>query len=126
MTETEATVFIVDDEALIRESLRRLIRSAGWQAEGFASAEEFLTRLPISGQACLILDVRMPGMSGPELLKEMVARNIALPVIFLSGYANFSVDEARNLGAVAFLSKPVDQQTLFQTIRLALEQRGLV
>ena len=120
MNGTDSTVFVVDDEALIRKVMLMLIRSGGWHGEAFASAGEFLARFPVPKHACLLLDVRMPGMSGPELLKEIVARSIDLPVILMSGYTNLSVDEARKLGAVDFLSKPFDQQTLFQAIRLAL------
>ena len=127
MPRTEATFFIVDDDPSVRKSLLRLIRSGGWHAESFASAEEFLACASFSGIGCLILDVHMPGMMGPELCKMMAVRNIALPVIFLSGHADISADEARNLGAVNVLDvleKPVDAKTLIQAIRLALERHA--
>jgi FixJ family two-component response regulator len=122
MTMTAATVFIVDDDPSVRKSLLRLIRSGGWHGEAFASAHEFLARPAFSGTGCLILDVLMPGMMGTELCGVMAARNIALPVIFLTGSVDLPKGvDAWNEGAVGFLLKPVDADTLVQAIRKALE-----
>ncbi len=125
MTGTETTVFIVDDDPSVRKSLLRLIRSGGWHAEAFACAEEFLARPAFSGTGCLILDVRMPGMMGPELSIVMAARNITLPVIFLTGSAGLPEDtDPWSVGAVGFLVKPVDAEELLQTVRQALERHA--
>jgi len=119
------TVFIVDDDASARKGLLWLVRSAGWQGEGFASAREFLERPVFSGTGCVILDVRMPGMTGPELRDVMSARNVSLPVIFLTGHGDvpMSVD-AMKKGAVDFLQKPVNDEALLQAIRRALERHA--
>ncbi len=125
MTGTETTIFIVDDDPSVRKSLLRLIRSGGWYAEAFACAEEFLARPAFSGTGCLILDVRMPGMMGPELSAVMAARNITLPVIFLTGSAGLPEDvNPWSAGAVDFLVKPVDAEELLQAVRQALEQQA--
>ena len=119
------TVFIVDDDPSARKGLLWLVRSAGWQGEGFASAREFLERPVFSGIGCVILDVRMPGMSGPELRDVMSARNVSLPVIFLTGHGDvpMSVD-AMKKGAEDFLQKPVNDEALLQAIRRALERHA--
>ena len=119
------TVFIVDDDASARKGLLWLVRSAGWQGEGFASAREFLERPVFSGTGCVILDVRMPGMTGPELRDVMSARNVSLPVIFLTGHGDvpMSVD-AMKKGAEDFLQKPVNDEALLQAIRRALERHA--
>ena len=122
---SSVTVFIVDDDPSVRKGLLWLVRSAGWRGEGFASAQEFLERPVFSGIGCLILDVRMPGMTGPELRDLMSARNIPLPVIFLTGHGDvpMSVD-AMKKGAVDFLQKPVSDEALLQAIRRALERHA--
>jgi FixJ family two-component response regulator len=120
---TDATIFVVDDDASMRKSLLWLLRSAGWHAEAFASAEEFLAQPPFSGTGCLILDVRMPNVTGPQLRDQLDARNSLLPIIFLTGHGDVptSVD-AMKKGAVDFLLKPVDDQVLLQAIQLAVQR----
>jgi FixJ family two-component response regulator len=120
---THATIFVVDDDASLRQSLLWLLRSAGWHAEAFASADEFLARPPLSGAGCLILDVRMPHLTGPQLRDRLAARNSSLPIIFLTGHGDVptSVD-AMKKGAVDFLLKPVDDQVLLQAVELAVER----
>ncbi len=121
---TDATVFVVDDDSSVRKSLMRLIRAGGWQGEAFSSAQEFLARPAFSGMGCLILDVRMPGMMGPELLDVMAARNIDLPVIFLTGSADLPKGgNTWNAGAADFLVKPVDAEALLRAIRKALDKQ---
>ncbi len=125
MTKTEATVFIVDDDPSVRKSLLRLIHSSGWHGEAFASAEEFLARPAFSGIGCLILDVRMPGMSGLELRDVMAAQNISLPIIVLSGHADIPAGmHAGDELVVDFLVKPVPAEVLLQSIRNGLEKRA--
>jgi FixJ family two-component response regulator len=123
MNKTDATIFIVDDDPSVRKGLLRLIRSTGWQGEAFASAPEFLARPAFSGTGCVVLDVRMPGMTGPELRDLMAAQENSLPVIFLTGHGDVPTGvEAMKKGAVDFLQKPVDDEVLLQTIAQALER----
>src|SRR5512147_234030 len=123
-TQTQ-TVYIVDDDVNFARGLARLVDAAGWKAEVFASAAEFLApgRDPEGGPGCVLLDVRMPGMRGPELYRAMLERRIDLPVIFLTGHGDIptSVD-AMKLGAVDFLEKPVRSERLVAAIRVALER----
>ena len=120
---TNATIFVVDDDASVRKGLGRLLKSAGWNAETYASAAEFLARPAFSGYGCVLLDVRMPGMRGPELRDQLSARRITLPVVFLTGHGDVSTGvEAMKKGAVDFLLKPVDDRVLLQTIEVAVER----
>lgn len=124
MTDTDETIFIVDDDPSVLKSLTRLIRSAGWNVEAYAFGREFLARLPFSGRGCLILDLTMPDITGLELCHKMAARNFSLPTIFLTGGDDFSLraraasDPAVDF--VDFLTKPVDGKTLLDDIHLAL------
>ena len=113
-------IAIVDDDEALRNSLDNLIRSCGFRAQGFSSAESFLRSNQASDTACLILDVRMPGMSGLELQRQMVAANWQIPIIFITAHAD---DEARALaaGAVAFLYKPCREDDLLHAIDAALK-----
>jgi len=125
MNKTDTTIFIVDDDASVRKSLLRLIRSAGWQGEAFASAQDFLARPAFSGTGCVVLDVRMPGMTGPELRDLMAAQKISLPVIFLTGQGDIPTGvEAMKKGAVDFLQKPVNDEALLQAIQRAAERQA--
>jgi FixJ family two-component response regulator len=125
MNKTDATIFIVDDDPSVRKSLLRLIRSVGWQGEAFASAQEFLEGAAFSGTGCVILDVRMPGMTGPELRDRMAAQNISLPVIFLTGHGDVPTGvDAMKKGAVDFLQKPADDAVLLQAIQQAVERHA--
>ncbi|MDM0014466.1 LuxR C-terminal-related transcriptional regulator [Variovorax sp. J22P168] len=117
----EHTVFVVDDDASVRTGLERLARSVGWQAESFPSADAFLERLPISGIACLLLDVQMPGTSGPELQALMLDGGWSLPVIFLTGQGDVpTCAQSMKNGAVDFLQKPVDDEVLLDALRRGL------
>ena len=117
----EPTVFIVDDEPSVRRSLVRLVRAAGMDVESFASAGEFLTAARRDGPGCIVLDVRMPGMSGPALQEELGKRGQRLPIIFLSGHGDVPTTAlAMKRGAVDFLTKPVDRDDLLAAIRLSL------
>jgi FixJ family two-component response regulator len=120
---TDATIFVVDDDASLRKSLLWLLRSVGWRAEAFASAEEFLAQPPFSGPGCLILDLRMPHLSGFQLRDQLAARNSLLPIIFLTGHGDVPTGvDAMKKGAVDFLLKPVDDQVLLQAIQVAVER----
>ncbi len=116
------TVFIVDDDESLRRSLTRLIRAEGFIAESYDSAKAFIEREPFSGVGCLLLDVRMPGISGPELHNELLERNVSLPVVFLTAHGDLPTGiGAMKKGAVDFLQKPVDDELLLQTLRQAVQ-----
>ncbi|MCI0351911.1 MAG: response regulator [Acidobacteriales bacterium] len=111
-------VSIVDDDISVRRSTRRLLRSAGFRVEAFASAEEFLTSGRAEETACLILDLRMPGMNGLQLQRRLAEASNLVPIIFVT--AHFSADEERQAlqaGAVQFLQKPVNKEVLLLAIR---------
>jgi len=121
------TVFIVDDDASVRKSLLRLVRSAGWQGEAFATAQEFMARAVSSRTGCVVLDVRMLGMTGPELRDLMMAQKISLPVIFLTGHGDVPTGvDAMKKGAVDFLQKPVNDEALLQAIHQAVVRHAAV
>jgi FixJ family two-component response regulator len=116
-------IAIVDDDDALRTSLDNLIRSIGFRAHGFSSADAFLRSNHAHETACLILDVRMPGMNGLELQRQMMAAHWQIPIIFITSHAD---DEARaralDAGAVAFLYKPCREADLLQAIDAALKQ----
>ena len=116
-------ISIVDDDVALRNSLDDLIRSNGFPTQGFASAEEFMGSNQARDTACLILDVRMPGMSGLDLQRQIVATNWRIPIIFVTAHAN---DDARARalrgGAVAFLYKPFREEELLDAIGAALKR----
>ena len=114
-------ISIVDDDDSFRNSLNNLIRSVGFRAQGFSSAEAFLNSNQLHDTACLILDVRMPGMSGLELQRQLVATNCRIPIVFITSHGD---DDARaralEAGAVDFLYKPFREETLLKAIDSAL------
>ncbi len=116
-------VFVVDDEPAVRKSLWRLLRSAGFEVEAFASPEEFLRALPPDSPGCAILDVSMPGLDGLALQRELESRGSALPIVFLTGRADIPQSvQAMKSGAVDFLTKPVEGELLLSAVRQALEK----
>jgi FixJ family two-component response regulator len=115
------TVFVVDDDPSVRRGLERLLRSAGYRAETFASAREFLQRGDPEGGGCLVLDVRMPGQSGLELHEVLATAGVSLPVIFITGHGDIPMAvRAIQSGAVDFLPKPFDDEALLEAVRQAL------
>jgi RNA polymerase sigma factor (sigma-70 family) len=123
MSEAEATVFIVDDDAPLRESLRNLIRSVGLRVELFASAQEFLQSQQPDTPSCLVLDVRMPGLSGLDLQKQTSEAGLEIPIIFITGHGDVPMTvRAMKAGAVEFLTKPFRDQDLLDAIQQALER----
>ena len=119
----DIVVSIVDDDASVRRSTRRLLRSSGFRAEAFASAEEFLESKSAAKTACLILDLRMPGMNGLELQRRLNQNGNPVPIIFLSAHASEEDERsALSAGAVQFLRKPISKEALLGAIRDALER----
>jgi FixJ family two-component response regulator len=122
---TTQKIYIVDDDDSLRRALGRLIGSARFDFETFASGEAFLQCLPANAQGCVILDIRMPGLTGHDVQKKLRARGHNIPVIALSAQEDVEAQRrARELGAIVFLQKPVDNQRLFDAIQLALTQQS--
>jgi len=118
-----SVVFIVDDDASVRKGLGRLMRSAGYHAETFESAEAFLAHPSADLPACLILDVMMPGITGPALQERLAIDGSLLPIVFLSGHADVPTSvRAMKHGALDFLQKPVEDHILLQAVEVALER----
>jgi len=116
-------VFVIDDDESIRESLKSLIRSVGLSVETFASAQEFLQSPRPDVPSCLILDVRMPGLSGLDLQRDLTEANIHIPIIFITGHGDIPMSvRAMKAGAVEFLTKPFRDQDLLDAIQQALER----
>jgi len=123
MTETDAMVFVVDDDAPMRESLKNLIRSVGLRAELFASAQEFLRSKRPDVPSCLVLDVRLPGLSGLDLQRRTSEAGLEIPIIFITGHGDIPMTvHAMKAGAVEFLTKPFRDQDLLDAIQQALER----
>jgi FixJ family two-component response regulator len=123
MSESDAVVFVVDDDPAIRDALTSLLRSVGLAVETFGSAQEFLTRPPPDGPGCLVLDVRLPGASGLDLQRALATAQMILPIIFLTGYGDIPMSvRAMKAGAVEFLTKPFHDQELLDAIQQALER----
>jgi FixJ family two-component response regulator len=123
MTAAEAMVFVVDDDVGTRESLKNLIRSVGLRVEAFASAQDFLrsTRPDVPG--CLVLDVRLPGLSGLDLQKRMAEVELEIPIVFITGHGDIPMSvRAMKAGAVEFLTKPFRDQELLDAVQQALER----
>jgi FixJ family two-component response regulator len=122
MSHDKPVVFVVDDDASVRESLRMLIESSGWQVETFGSGKEFLSRPPALVPSCLVLDFNMPDLSGLDL-QALVMDRVAMPVIFISGYGDVPTTvRAMKAGAVEFLTKPLIDDQLIGAIRSAIDR----
>ncbi len=120
---TQVWVFVVDDDEAVRDSLAMLLETAGYEAATFSTAQDFLDACPLDIMGCIILDVSMPGMDGPQLQEELARRGVGLPVIFLSGHGTIPATvRAIKAGALDFLTKPVDGAVLLDRVRTALEQ----
>jgi FixJ family two-component response regulator len=123
MTESAPTIFIIDDDASVRKGLSRLLDSLGFSTETFASAEEFLKRSHYDGVGCIVLDVRMPGLSGMDLQDELNKADYSMPIIFITGHGNIPMSvQAMKKGAVDFLPKPFDEDQLLDALRKAIEK----
>jgi len=125
MTGETKTVYVVVDDAPVRESLCRLLRAVGLVVETFASAVDFLNAAPPAQGACLVLDLQMPGMSGLELLECVAFRERALPVVVITGDADQETElRALDAGALVVLQKPLELQTLLEAVQRALGPDG--
>ena len=127
MTETPAIVFIVDDDASVREALGRLVRSAGLKVEAFASAEAFLNRARTDAPSCLVLDVQLPDLSGLDLQRRMVDANNEMPIVFITGHGDIPTTvRAMKAGAIEFLTKPLVEGDVLESIRQAIARDRVV
>ena len=122
-TSREPTVFVVDDDQSVRDSLRWLLESVGYKVVAFASAKEFLANYDPQWPGCLVLDIRMPEMSGMELQEKLVTQGQSIPVIILTGHGELPMAvRAMKIGAVDFIEKPYRDETLLAAIRIALDR----
>jgi len=118
-----AVVFIIDDDPSVRSSLKLLVSTVGLQVETFESTDAFLQRKSIDSPSCLVLDVRLHGLSGLDFQRELAAKNMRIPIIFITGYGDVPMSvRAMKAGAVEFLTKPFRDQELLDAIAVALEQ----
>jgi FixJ family two-component response regulator len=118
---SEATIIVIDDDPSARRGITRLVRASGLNVEPFASADDFLQSDLRGGPGCIVLDVRMPEMTGPELQDELSKADYCMPIVFLSGHADVPIAaHAMKKGAVDFLTKPVDADDLLAAVREAL------
>lgn len=123
----EQTVFIVDDDSSVRNGLTRLIRASGLNVESFASARDFLDSGHLERPGCIVLDVQMPGITGPELQEELGKTQNCLPIIFLSAHGDVQITaQTMKNGAVDFLTKPVDGTDLIKAIHLSIEKNRII
>ena len=123
MSEDRAVVFVVDDDPSMRRSLESLLRSVGHEVRLFSSAQEFMQAARPDAPGCLVLDVRLPGMSGLTFQQELTKAGVALPVIFITGHGDVPMTvRAMKAGAAEFLTKPFDDQVLLDAIHAAIER----
>ena len=123
MAEPEPIVYVVDDDASVRRSSERMLRVAGFKVQTFESARDFLSYQRPEGPGCLVLDVRLPGLSGLDLQRELSLAGKQIPIIFLTGHGDIPMSvRALKAGAVEFLTKPVKQRSLLEAIQAAVER----
>ena len=123
MIATKERVFVIDDDPSVRKGLTRLLRSASYESEVFASAADFLEREPYPGPACVVVDVRMPGLNGLEFQEALIKRRREEQLVFITGHGDVPMTvRAMKAGAVEFLTKPIDDEALLAAIRHAIER----
>ena len=119
-------IYIVDDDDSVRRAMERLIRSSGMEVRTFASAQEFLDFEFVNQNVCMIVDIKLQGMSGLELYRELRAKGLDLPVIFITGFDSPETrDQAKKAGAAGYFRKPIDDQALLDSIEWALAKRPI-
>ncbi len=123
MKEADSVVFVVDDDSSVREAIKSLIKSVGLRVETFETAQQFLASKRPEVPGCVVLDVRLPGLSGLDLQRQLAANEIKLPIIFITGYGDIPMSvSAMKAGALEFLTKPFRDQDLLDAIQKALER----
>ena len=121
--QVKPVIAVVDDDPSVRQGLDRLLRSFGWKAETFSSAQEFLDRAGAQAPSCVVLDLQLPGLSGLDLQKRMAEAGMETPIVFLTGHGDIPASvQAMKAGAIEFLTKPVDEQDLLNAIQEAVER----
>ncbi len=116
-------IYVIDDDESVRKAFKRLLQSANHEVEAFSSAEEFLTRERHNKNSCIIIDMKMPGMTGFDLQRRLKAQETRIPVIVISASDDSEVrQQARELGAVVFFRKPIDDQALLDAIDWAIQR----
>ena len=122
-SQATSSVYVIDDDKALRDSLTSLFRSVGLQVKAFGSANEFLEQPPPDTPSCLVLDVRLPGLSGLDFQSELAKANIHIPIVFMTGYGDIPMTvKAMKAGAVEFLIKPFRDQDLLDAVRLGIER----
>jgi len=122
-SQAPSSVYVIDDDKALRDSLTSLFRSVGLQVKAFGSASEFLEQPPPDTPSCLVLDVRLPGLSGLDFQSELAKANIHIPIVFMTGYGDIPMTvKAMKAGAVEFLIKPFRDQDLLDAVRLGIER----
>lgn len=123
MREDPPTIFVIDDDVSVRDAITGVVESVGLRAKTFESARDFLRTSPPDGPNCLVLDVRLPGLSGLDFQRELARRDIRIPIVFITGYGDIPMSvQAMKAGAVEFLTKPFRDQDLLDAIQQALER----
>ena len=123
MSEAEPAIFVIDDDLSVRQSLESLIKSVGWRVRTYGSAQEFLGSGHLEAPGCIVLDVRLPGLSGLDLQQALLRAKSHLPVIFITGHGDIPMSvQAMKAGAVEFLPKPFREQDLLDALKLALDR----
>lgn len=126
MTDQESVVFVVDDDPSVRKALRNLVSAAGFDVETFSTAQEFLKRSTVHGPACLVLDVRLPGLNGLDLQEMLLKSGHLMPILFITGHGDIPTTvKAMKAGAVEFLTKPFPNRRLLDAIRDAIDRDRL-
>jgi FixJ family two-component response regulator len=121
VTAAAPVIFVVDDDLSVRKSLARVMTSAGYAVEAYASAREFLARAASTGPSCLVLDVRMPGLTGLELQEALADKDHRMPIVFITGHGDISMSvKAMKAGAADFITKPFDVESLLEAVERAL------
>jgi RNA polymerase sigma factor (sigma-70 family) len=123
MSSATPLIFIIDDDPGVRAATQRVLKSVGLRSEGFATAQDFLQRPPFEGPSCIILDVRLPGISGLDLQRKLIEARVQIPIIFITAHGDIPMSvKAMKSGAVEFLTKPFRHQDLLDAIQQALER----
>ena len=121
MTASTPVIFVVDDDPSVRKSLTRVMTSAGYTVEAFQSARDFLAREPLAGPCCVVLDVRMPGLTGLDLQETLATSGHRMPIVFITGHGDISMSvKAMKGGAVDFITKPFDVENLLEAVHRAV------